>query len=94
MTNKVVISRDMFDALPDLKLIAVTATGCNIIDLEAARDAGVAVSNVPVYSTASVAQMVFALLLELAHHAGEHSRAVREGRCQGFLLLGFSAGRA
>ena len=55
------------------------ATGYNVVDLDAARDAGVIVSNVPAYSTPDVAQMTFALLLELCLHVGEHSNLVMEG---------------
>ena len=57
---------------PRLKMIALTSTGYNVVDLDAARDAGVIVSNVPAYSTPDVAQMTFALLLELCLHVGEH----------------------
>ena len=64
---------------PRLKMIALTSTGYNVVDLDAARDAGVIVSNVPAYSTPDVAQMTFALLLELCLHVGEHSNLVMEG---------------
>lgn len=80
LTNKVVLDAGILDSLPGLKYIGVTATGYNVVDIEAARDRGIPVTNVPAYSTRSVAQLVFALLLELAHHAGEHSRAVRSGK--------------
>ena len=80
VTNKVVLDQPVLSALPELKLIAVTATGYNVVDIVAASERGVIVSNVPVYGTASVAQMVFALLLELTQHVGEHSRSVREGK--------------
>ena len=60
-------------------MIALTSTGYNVVDLDAARDAGVIVSNVPAYSTPDVAQMTFALLLELCLHVGEHSNLVMEG---------------
>ena len=63
---------------PRLKMIALTSTGYNVVDLDAARDAGVIVSNVPAYSTPDVAQMTFALLLELCLHVGEHSNLVME----------------
>jgi len=58
----------------------VLATGYNVIDLDAARDRGIVVTNVPAYSTRSVAQLAFALLLELAHRTGQHAEAVRAGR--------------
>lgn len=79
LTNKAPISAEMLAQWPRLKLIAVTATGFNIIDIAAARERGVAVVNVPEYSTDAVAQFVFALILELAHHVGEHDRLVRQG---------------
>lgn len=66
--NKVKIDWALLQACPDLKLVALTATGYNNIDLEAARDLGVAVANVPAYSTASVAQHTLALTLALAGH--------------------------
>lgn len=80
ITNKVVFDRATIAALPELKYIGVTATGYNTIDTEAAGSRGIAVTNVPTYGTASVAQMVFALLLELTQHVGHHSGTVREGR--------------
>ncbi len=64
---------------PNLKMIALTSTGYNVVDLDAARKRGVVVSNVPAYSTPDVAQMTFALLLELCLHVGEHSRLVMDG---------------
>lgn len=80
ITNKVPLSRDTITQLPELKYIGVTATGYNIVDVAAARERGIIVTNVPAYSTDSVAQLVFALLLELTHRAGHHSDAVRSGR--------------
>ncbi len=79
LTNKVPISAEVFAACPRLRYVGVTASGYNIIDLEAAKKHGVTVTNVPGYSTNSVAQTVFALLLEITHHAGAHASAVREG---------------
>ncbi|MBI4326938.1 MAG: D-2-hydroxyacid dehydrogenase [Chloroflexi bacterium] len=79
-TNKVVISRSTIEGLPDLRYIGVMATGYNIVDLAAARDRKIVVTNVPDYGTPAVAQMVFALLLELTHHVGHHAQTVREGR--------------
>lgn len=76
VTNKVVIDEAVLSEAPTLKLIAVTATGINIVDAKAARQRGIPVVNVPAYSTASVAQLVFAYLLELANRVGDHSRAV------------------
>jgi len=80
LTNKTVLDRDTIFSLPRLRYIGVMATGYNIVDIGAARERGVPVTNVPVYGTSSVAQMTFALLLELTRGAGRHSRAVREGR--------------
>jgi glycerate dehydrogenase len=65
--------------LPDLKYIGVLATGYNIVDVAAARARGIVVSNIPTYGTSSVAQFAIALLLELCHHVGAHSEAVRNG---------------
>lgn len=79
LTNKVPLAAEVFAACPKLRYIGVTATGYNIIDLEAARRAGVTVTNVPGYSTDSVAQTVFALLLEITHHTGHHAARVAEG---------------
>lgn len=79
ITNKVPFDAARLAQLPELKLIAVTATGYNIIDTEAAKKQGVTVSNVPAYSTDSVAQHVFALILELTLQVGLHDRAVHAG---------------
>ena len=79
VTNKAPLTAEMLEQLPKLKLIAVTATGYNIVDVAAARARGVAVVNVPVYGTNPVAQFVFALILELAHHVGRHGQLVRQG---------------
>ena len=80
ITNKVPFDRATFAALPQLQYIGVTATGYNIVDTAAARDHGVVVTNVPTYGTDSVAQMAFALLLELTQHVGHHAETVRQGR--------------
>ncbi len=87
LTNKVPIRRETIERLPGLRYIGVTATGYDIIDLEAARARDIVVTNVPVYGTRSVSQYVFALLLELCHHVGLHDRAVKDGewtRCPDF----------
>jgi len=83
ITNKVVLGREHIAALPALRYIGVTATGYNNVDVAAAREHGIGVTNVPAYSTRSVAQHVFALLLEFTHHTGSHSDGVREGRWAG-----------
>ncbi len=80
LTNKAVLSREVIEALPRLKYIGVMATGYNVVDVEAARERGVEVSNVPIYSTNSVAQMVFSHVLHFTARIGDHSRAVHEGR--------------
>lgn len=79
LTNKTPLSAEALSQLPDLRYIGVLATGYNIVDVEAAERHGVTVTNVPTYGTHSVAQMVFALLLELCHHVQAHSEAVRQG---------------
>ncbi|MDE3179040.1 MAG: D-2-hydroxyacid dehydrogenase [Acidobacteriota bacterium] len=79
LTNKVALRAETLARLKSLRYIGVTATGVDIIDLEAARKQGVTVTNVPAYGTNSVAQLTIALLLELCHHAGLHSDAVRAG---------------
>jgi glycerate dehydrogenase len=80
LTNKVPLNRTYMAAVPTLKYIGVTATGYNIVDVTAARERNIEVTNVPTYGTKSVAQMTFALLLELAQHVGHHAQTVREGR--------------
>lgn len=79
MTNKTPLDATTLAALPDLKYIGVLATGFNIVDVVAAKQRGIVVTNIPLYGTASVAQHAFALLLELCHHAGAHGEAVRNG---------------
>ena len=78
-TNKTIISAEIMEKCPALKFIGVLATGVNIVDIKAASDRGIVVSNVPAYGTASVAQFTMALLLELCHHVGAHSQAVKNG---------------
>ncbi|MDE1171229.1 MAG: D-2-hydroxyacid dehydrogenase [Verrucomicrobium sp.] len=79
LTNKAALPAAAFEAAPKLRYVGVTATGYNMVDLEAAKHRGVTVTNVPGYSTDSVAQLVFALLLEVTHHVGHHARRVAEG---------------
>jgi glycerate dehydrogenase len=76
--NKVKITREILEQT-NVKYIGVLATGFNVIDIEAAKEKGILVSNIPTYGTASVAQMVFALLLEICHHVGAHDAAVKSG---------------
>ncbi|NLV15682.1 MAG: D-2-hydroxyacid dehydrogenase [Syntrophomonadaceae bacterium] len=80
LTNKTILNKDIIAQLPDLRYVGVLATGYNVIDLQAARDRNITVTNIPAYSTRTVAQMTFALLLELCNHVQEHSNAVRQGR--------------
>lgn len=77
--NKVVLTADIIDRLPRLRFIGELATGYNNIDIEAARRRGIVVSNVPAYSGDSVAQTVFALLLELTNRVGRYDASVRAG---------------
>jgi glycerate dehydrogenase len=79
VTNKTVIDAATIDALPALRGIAVLATGVNVVDVAAARARGIPVSNVPSYSTASVAEHTLALLFELTRHVGLHAGLVRDG---------------
>lgn len=79
LTNKVVFSKEVIAKLPKLKYIGITATGTDHVDLSFARDRSVVVTNVPAYSTASVVQHTFALLLELTNQVGLHAEAVRSG---------------
>lgn len=90
ITNKVEITREPLCALSHLKYIGVTATGYNIIDVEAARERGIAVTNVPAYSTDSVAQHVFALLLSFCSPVARYASLTRDGswsRSTQFCLL-------
>lgn len=80
LTNKVPVSREAIDALPQLKYIGVMATGYNIIATDRAAERGIVVTNVPGYSTASVVQLTFSLLLELCYRTQRHSDAVQRGK--------------
>jgi len=82
LTNKVPFSKETLAELPTLAFIGVTATGYNVIDIKAATARGITVSNVPGYGTASVAQHVFALLLELTNHVGRNAQTVAQGKWQ------------
>ena len=77
--NKTPISRETIDKCPNIKLIAVLATGYNVVDYNYAREKGIPVVNVPTYGTASVSQFSIALLLEICHHIGHHSESVHAG---------------
>ncbi len=80
ITNKSVLNREIIESLPKLKYIGVTATGYNIVDVVAAKERGIVVTNVPGYSSPAVAQLVFALVLELTNHVGHHAQTVSDGR--------------
>ena len=79
-TNKTVLDRATLIALPNLRYIGVLATGYNVVDVQAAREQDIVVTNIPTYGTRSVAQHVFALLLELTQNVGHHGKTVRDGR--------------
>lgn len=78
LTNKVVINADSMEKLPNLKYIGVLATGYNIIDTEAAHARGIVVTNIPAYSTNSVAQMVFAHILNITQRVGHYSHHIKK----------------
>ena len=80
LTNKVLLRRQEIEQLPKLRYIGVLATGYNVVDLEAAREHGITVTNVPAYSTMSVAQMVFSHLLTVTNHTEHYARQNREGK--------------
>ena len=80
LTNKVLLKRQEIEQLPKLRYIGVLATGYNVVDLEAAREHGIIVTNVPAYSTLSVAQMVFSHLLTVTNHTEHYARQNREGK--------------
>lgn len=78
-TNKTPLTRATLEACGNLRFIGVLATGYNIVDTEAAKEKEITVANIPTYGTAAVSQFAIALLLELCHHVGEHSDAVKKG---------------
>ena len=85
--NKIQITKEIFDACPNLKYIGVLATGYNVIDLDAARAHGVTVTNIPAYSTESVAQHVFSFILYFTNQVAQHSASVMAGdwvKCRDF----------
>ena len=85
--NKIQITKEIFDACPNLKYIGVLATGYNVIDLAAAREHGVTVTNIPAYSTDSVAQHVFSFILYFTNQVAQHSASVMAGdwvKCRDF----------
>lgn len=80
LTNKVVLGKDNIERLPNLRYIGVLATGYNIVDIKSAAERGIVVTNIPAYSTDSVAQQTIALLLTITNHTEYYSRHNREGR--------------
>ena len=80
VTNKTLITAENIEALPELKYIGVLATGYNVVDIDAARAHGIVVTNIPAYSTASVAQMVFAHILNITQRVGYYANENRQGR--------------
>ena len=80
ITNKTPISRETMDACPGIRYIAVLATGYNVVDVNAAKEKGIPVSNVPTYGTAAVGQFAIAMLLEICHHVAHHSDTVFAGK--------------
>lgn len=82
LTNKTPITADVIKACPQLTYIGVLATGYNVVDLAAAKEQGITVTNIPSYSTNAVAQATFALLLEVTNQVGHHNRSVHQGDWQ------------
>ena len=80
LTNKTVLDAAVLRQLPRLKYVGVLATGYNVVDIQAARERKIPVTNIPTYGTPSVAQMVFAHVLELTQHVAHHAQTVRDGR--------------
>ena len=79
LETKINMSRELMDACPNLRYIGEIATGYNNVDCAAAKEKGITVTNIPAYSTASVAQLAFALLLEICHHTAHHNDLVHQG---------------
>lgn len=80
VTNKTPITKKTLDRCPEIRLIAVLATGYNVVDCAYAKEKGIAVVNVPSYGTATVSQFSIALLLEVCHHIGSHDASVHAGK--------------
>ncbi|QDW72571.1 D-2-hydroxyacid dehydrogenase [Lachnospiraceae bacterium KGMB03038] len=79
-TNKTPITKETLNVCSQIKFIGVLATGYNIVDVAAAKEKGIPVTNIPTYGTDAVGQFAIALLLEICHHIGYHSQAVHEGK--------------
>ncbi|NLT49107.1 MAG: D-2-hydroxyacid dehydrogenase [Clostridiales bacterium] len=80
ITNKTLLDETIFAQCPSIRYIGVLATGYNVVDIPAATKRGITVTNIPAYSTPSVAQFTFALLLEICHHVWKHNEAVKSGK--------------
>lgn len=78
-TNKTPLTKETLKACGNIRFIGVLATGYNIVDIDAAKEKGIVVANIPTYGTTAVSQFAIALLLELCHHIGEHSDSVKNG---------------
>jgi len=92
-TNKTILSADILQKLPAVKYIGVMATGYDVVDITSAREMGIPVTNVPTYGTDSVAQMVFAHILNLTQRVADHSRSVMAGdwcRCPDYSYSNYS----
>ncbi len=83
LTNKVILDEDLIKKLPRLKYIGVLATGYNVVDIHAAKAYNIVVTNIPAYSTDSVAQMVFAHVLNIYNQVQYHAQEVKKGRWSG-----------
>lgn len=92
LSNKTPLSKDVLTKVPSVKYIGVLATGYNVVDTISAKELGITVTNIPAYGTTAVAQFAFALLLELCHHVGAHSEAVKNGewsKCPDYCFWNF-----
>lgn len=79
ITNKTIIDKELINNLHDLKYIGILATGYNVVDVQAAKQKKIIVTNIPAYGTASVAQMIFALIFDITNHVSSHNTAVKQG---------------
>ncbi|AGF58746.1 MULTISPECIES: D-2-hydroxyacid dehydrogenase [Clostridium] len=79
-TNKAPILKETFEQCPNIKFVGVLATGYNVVDVVAAKEKGISVTNIPTYGTDAVGQFVIGLLLEICHHIAHHDKAVHDGR--------------
>ena len=81
-TNKTPLDREVFEACPSIRFVCLLATGYNVVDVDCAKEKGIPVCNVPTYGSDAVSQFAIALLLEICHHIGHHSKTVKEGKWQ------------